>query len=219
MFFLFELLETLCWSWASLAASLILCTTGLPCTLDQADDVVYANILLDLGKNCRTSLSDLSGIPLHNTQISANKLCQVGLVHDQQITLRNTRSTLSGDLVATADIDNVDDEIGQLAAVVCCEVVASRLNKEDIGVELAVQVFQCSEILGDVLSDSSVRATTSLNGADARRWESLVSSKELCVFAGEDVVCDSGEGVFLSESEGEGEHESGLSGADGTGMC
>jgi len=60
-----------------------------------------------------------------------------------------------------------------------------------------------------------VRAATSLNGTDTRRWESLVAGKELCVFAGKDIVCHSGEGVFLSKSEGEGEHESGLSGADG----
>ncbi|KAI6777083.1 hypothetical protein HG530_001028 [Fusarium avenaceum] len=132
---------------------------------------------------------------------------------------KDCRATLPRDLVAAAHVDNVDDEIGQFATVVRCEVVASGFNEQQIGVEFAVQVFQCCEVLGDIFSDRSVWAAASLNGADARRWKGLVAGEELCVFTGEDVVCHGGKGVFLSKGEGQSKHEGSLSGANGTIQC
>lgn len=37
-----------------------------------------------------------------------------------------------------------------------------------------------------------------------------MAGEKLGVFFGEDVVCDGGERVFLSEGEAEGQHQSGL---------
>lgn len=62
-----------------------------------------------------------------------------------------------------------------------------------------------------------MRASASLDGADARGGEGLLGGQEFGVFAGEDVVGDSREVVFLAQGEAEGEHEGGLAGADGAG--
>jgi hypothetical protein len=46
--------------------------------------------------------------------------------------------SLPGDLVAARDVDHVDDEVGEFAGVVCCEVVAARFDEEKVGVEFVV---------------------------------------------------------------------------------
>jgi hypothetical protein len=55
-------------------------------------------------------------------------------------------STLARNLVSARYVDDVDDEVGKFAGVVGCEVVAARFDKEEIGVELVVEVRKGKEI-------------------------------------------------------------------------
>jgi len=60
-----------------------------------------------------------------------------------------------------------------------------------------------------------VGAAASFDGADALRGKRAVAGEEFGVFAGEDVIGDSGDGVGVSEGEAECEHEGGFAGAYG----
>lgn len=55
-------------------------------------------------------------------------------------------SSLARNLVSTRYVDDVDDEVGEFAGVVGCEVVAARFDKEEVGVELVVEVREGQEI-------------------------------------------------------------------------
>ena len=56
---------------------------------------------------------------------------------------------------------------------------------------------------------------TGFYGRDAGGRESVVGVQEVCVFAGEDVICDRGDGVPSAQREAELEHEGGFAGTDG----
>lgn len=55
-------------------------------------------------------------------------------------------STLARDFVTARNIDDVDDEVGEFAGVVGCKVVTARFDKEEIGVELVVEVGEGQEV-------------------------------------------------------------------------
>ena len=142
---------------------------------------------------------------------------QVALVHNQQVTLGDAWPALARDLVAARHVDDIDDEVGQLAAVVCGEIVAARLDEQEVGVELVVQLGQGEQVRGDVFAHGGVGAAARLDGDDAVGGQGLVLGEELAVLAGEDVVCDGGDGEARAEGLAEGEHEGRLAGADGSG--
>ena len=56
-------------------------------------------------------LPDFPSIPVHDIQVGANDLRKICLVDNQQITLRDTWSSLAWDFVASTDIDHVDDVV------------------------------------------------------------------------------------------------------------
>lgn len=180
------------------------CTTGLPRTQDQIDDVIHIDPILDLRKDGGAALPHLPCVPLHDVQIRTYRPCQIRLVHHQQIALRDPRSTFPRDLVAAAHIDDVDDEIGQLARVVCRQVVAAGLDEEQLRGVLAVEILERGEVRRNVLSHGGVRAAAGLYGAETRGRQRGVAQEELAVFAREDVVGHGGDGVFVAEGEAEG---------------
>ena len=86
------------------------------------------------------------------------------------------------------NIDNVDDKICQLSGIVCGEIVTSTLNKKQLTIEFGLESLKGTDVGGDILSDSSVGAPSSLNGLDAFRRKGVILYQELLVLAGEDVV-------------------------------
>jgi hypothetical protein len=83
-------------------------TTGLPSRQDQVDDIIHPNPILDLRKNSRSAFPHFARIPFHDPQISPHNLRQISLVHDQEIRLRNPRTTFPRNLVAPRDINLTD---------------------------------------------------------------------------------------------------------------
>lgn len=166
--------------------------------------MVDADVLLDLREDGGPPLAHLAGVPLHDAEVGADGLGQVRLVDDEQVALRDAGAALARDLVAAADVDHVDDKIGELARVVGGQVVAAGLDEEDVGGEGAVQVLEGGEVRGHVLADGGVRAPARLDGADARGGEGLVPGEELGVLAREDVVGHGGDRVLGSQREAQG---------------
>jgi hypothetical protein len=165
-------------------------------------------------------------------KICTHRLGQIDLVHNEQVGLCDARSTLSGNLVSTRDVDDVDYKVGQLARVVCREIVAAGLDEEEVGVELVVEVRERHEVDRDVFADGGVRTTACFDGHDALtvspmsfrlvsrvacerlRRESIVPRQELAVFAGEDVVGHGGYREASAELCAQREHEGSLAGAN-----
>ena len=150
-------------------------TAGLPRAEDQIHNGVHALAMLDLSKDGRTTLAHLPRVALHDAQVRTHNLGQVRLVDDQQVALGNTRPSLSRNLVAATDIDDIDDKVGQLAAVVCREVVAAGLDQQQLRAELVVQVRQRGQVGANVLAHSGVRAAARLDGADPLRRQCRVA--------------------------------------------
>lgn len=193
--------------WAANTPPLLLGPARPPSTQDQVNNMLHPDPLLDLREDRRPPLPHLPRVPVHDIQIRADNLGEIGLVDDQQVALCDARASFPRDLVAAADVDDVDDVIGEFTGVVSGEVVAPGLDEEEVGVELGVEVLEGGEVGRDVLADGGVGAAAGLDCADAGGGEGFVSGEELCVFAGEDVVCYRREGVGGAEVAGEGEHE------------
>lgn len=172
--------------------------------------------LLHLSEHRRAPIPHLPRVALHDSQVGAHSLSEVGLVDNEQVALGYPGAALAGDLVAAADVDDVDDVVGELAAVVGGEVVAAGLDEEEVGGEGAVQVLEGGEVGGDVLAHGGVGAASGLDGADARGGEGAVARQELSVLAREDVVRHGRDRVLRAQGKTQREHQGGLAGADGS---
>jgi len=113
-------------------------TATSPRTHSHVHDLIHALAILDLREYRRSTISHLPRVPLHYAQIRAYELCQIRLVHNQQITLRDARSSFPWYLVPSTDINYVHDEIRQLAAIVRSQIIASTLYQQYLRVELAM---------------------------------------------------------------------------------
>lgn len=134
-------------------------------------------------KNSRTPIPHLRRIPLHNPQIRTHRLRKINLVDHQQIRPRNTRTSLPRHLVATRNVNHVDDEVGELARVVGSEVIAAGLDEQEVCLELALEGLQGEKVGADVFADGGVGAAACFDGADARWGEGFVAGEEFGVFS------------------------------------
>ena len=135
------------------------------------------------------------------------------LLIDEQIALRDAGPALARDLVAAGDVDDVDREVGELAAVLRGEVVAAALDEEELGL-VAHELLERVEVRRDVLADRGVRAAAGLDGADLRGGQRFVAVEELGVLAREDVVGHDAERDAVAQLPAQREHERGLAAAD-----
>ena len=99
-------------------------------------------------------------------EVGADVRCEIGLVDHQQIGLRDTRAALARHLVAARDVDHVDREVRELAAVLRGEVVAARLDEQQLGADLVDELLEREQVVAHVLADRRVRAAAGLDGAD-----------------------------------------------------
>lgn len=171
--------------------------------------------MLDHPSDHGPTLSHLVGLSLHQVDICAHRIRQIAFVDDQQITASDSWTTFSGHLVPTSDVNHIDDEVGQLAAVVRSEIVSAALDQEQIRLELGVQALQGEKVGADVLTDGGVGAATGFDGDDAVGAQGAVLGEELGVLACEDVVGHGRDVVFLAQRQAQLQHQSRLPGPDG----
>lgn len=165
-------------------------TTALPRAHYQIHNSIHILSMLHLRKDSRPIISHLLRVPLHHPQIRPYSLCQIRLIHHEQITLRYPWSAFPWDLVASTHVDNVDDEVCKLATVVGRKVITTRLDKQEIRVEAPMQTFQRGEIRRYIFPDCRVRAASSLDSLDALGGKSRVTDEKFAVLSCEDIVCD-----------------------------
>lgn len=155
---------------------------ALPSADNKVFDILHADPILHHREYSRTTLSHFRRIALHDLEICTHGLGKINLVHNQQIRARNTRSTLPRYLVAACNINYVDDEISQLARVVCSEIVTTRFDEEEVGRELLLEGLEGEQVRADVFANSGVRAATGFDSSDTRWGKCFMASEELCVF-------------------------------------
>ena len=90
---------------------------------DVLGNLAHAHAALHLRHDERPGIALLLTVPRHHLQRRANRLGQLRLVDDQQVSLRDARSAFPRDLVPAADVDDVDDEVGELPGEVSGEVI------------------------------------------------------------------------------------------------
>src|SRR5262249_36169604 len=120
-------------------------------------DVWNADAVHDLSKNRWAIASHLSGVAFHDAEVGAHERCEIGVVDQEKVGLRDPGAAFPRDLVATRHVDDVDREVGQLAAELSGEVVAPAFYEQEFRMKPAHQLIERIEILADVVSHSGVR--------------------------------------------------------------
>ena len=183
---------------------------------DVGDDTVHADGAFHLGEDVGSLAAHLQRVAFHDGEVGADRGGEVDFVDDQEVALGDAGAAFARDFVAAGDVDDLDGEIREFPAEAGGEVVATGLDEEQFGSELAVQVFEGEEVGGDVLANGGVRAAAGFDGTDSGGFQGAVADEELSVFAGEDVVGDGAEAQAVAEGEAELEHERGFAAADRT---
>jgi hypothetical protein len=186
----------------------------LPGVDDVGGDGVDADGVFDLGEDDGPLAAHAAGVAGHDVEVGADGGGEVGLVDDQEVALGEAGAAFARDLVAAGDVDDLDREVGEFAAEAGGEVVAAGLDEEEVGAELAMEIFEREEVGGDVLADGGMGAAAGFDGADAGGVEGPVVDQEFAVFAGEDVVGDGGQCEAIAQVAAELEHERGFPAAD-----
>ncbi len=150
----------------------------------------------------------------HHLEIGADERRQVGLVDDQQVRLRDARPALARDLVAAGHVDDVDGEVGELAAELRGQVVAAALDEQQLRPEPHHQLPQRIQVLAHIVADGGVRAAAGLHGGDALGRKRAVAHQELAVLLREDVVGHDREAVVVAQQPAERQQQRRLAAAD-----
>ncbi len=187
----------------------------LPRTQNQIHRLPDADAVLDHRPHDGSALAYLIRLALHEIYIRTDGVGKIAFIDHEQIAPRYAGPAFSGYLVAARDVDDVDDKVGQLPRVVRRQVVAARLDQQQIRAELGVQPLQGEQVGGDVFADGGVRTAARLDGDDALGRQGAVFGQELGVLAREDVVGHGRDVVLAPQGQAEFEHERRLAGPHG----
>jgi hypothetical protein len=173
-------------------------------------DLRDAHASRDLREHHRPVPAHPRRVARHDAEVGADRLGEIGLVHDEEVRLRDPGTPLARHLVPAGHVDDVDRVVGELAAEVRSEVVAARLAKEDLGPVRLGELLEREQVRGDVLADRCVGAPAGLDCADPLGRQGVVPDEELGVLASEDVVRHDRERARVAERAAEREDERGL---------
>ena len=97
-----------------------------------AHDRVDSHAVPALGEDGRPVSPHSRGVALHDAEVGAHVGREIGLVDDEEVALRDSRTALARHLVAPGDVDDVNRVIDELATELGGEVVAAALEKEQL---------------------------------------------------------------------------------------
>ena len=154
---------------------------------------IHANSVPDLREKKRPAAAHRARIAIHDGQIRAHRRRKVGLVDDEEVGLRDAGAAFARDFIAARDVDDLNGEIGEFAAEMRGEIVATGFNQHEFGMELTMQFFEGEQVGGNVFTDRRVGAAAGFDGADAFRGQRVVADEEFAVFLGENIVGHGGD--------------------------
>lgn len=173
-------------------------------------DAVDALAGLDLGEDEGSVAAHSQGVTFHDAQVRAYCGREIDLVDHQQIALGDAGAALAGDLVAAGNVDDLNGEVGEFPTEAGRQIIAARLDQEQVRTELRMQVFERKQVGGDVLPNRGMRASSGFDGADACRFERAMADQEFPVLAGEDIVGDGAQAEAITQGEAQLQHQRGL---------
>lgn len=94
--------------------------------------------------------------------------------------------------MAHRNVNDIDNVISQLSGVICGQVIASALYKEELATKFSLQSFQSAHIGTYVFSNCRMGTPPCLDGKNAILWKCLVFYEEFLIFPSEDVIGNSG---------------------------
>lgn len=155
----------------------------MPCTHNQVHHVFHSRAILHVREKSGTAFPHPPRIALHYLQVCTHRRGEINFIDHQQVTARYTGPAFTRNLIAAGDVDDIHDEISELARVIGGKVIAAGLDQEDVGLEVGLQRFQGKEVDGDVLAHRGVRTAASFNRANTRWGKSFVPSEEFGVLS------------------------------------
>ena len=154
---------------------------------------------------------------MHLHEVDFDVGSEFGFVDDEEIRTHDCGAAFSRNVAALGDIDDVDEDIGELGGEGCGEVIAAAFDEDEFEIEEAgLEVLDCFEIHGNVIADCGVRAASGFDAEDAVGIEGGGADEHLRVLFGVDVIRDDGHVSRLTVVAAESEAESGFTGADGS---
>jgi hypothetical protein len=72
---------------------------------------IHAQSVFHLRKDHRPGASHSMGIALHHAQIRPDGWCQVGLINNQQVRLRDARAAFARNLVTARNVNDVNSKV------------------------------------------------------------------------------------------------------------
>jgi hypothetical protein len=178
------------------------------------EDLGETDSVFHLGKDEGTVAAHEAGVAVHDVEIGANGLGEIGFVDHEEVGLGNAGPAFAGNFVSASDIDYVNGVIGEFTTEMGGQVVATGFEQEQVGLKALVEFLEGQEIGGNIFADGSMRAAAGLNGADAFRRQCLVTNQEFTVLASEDVVGDGGNVHAVPQFPAEREHEGSFAAAN-----
>ena len=176
--------------------------------LDEGNDALEAFARLEVREHERPRAAHALRVAVHDLERGADHRREIDLVDDQQVALGDAGAALARDLVAGRHVDHVQRQIRQLRAEGGREIVAARLDQNEVEPgEAAVQPLDRLEVDRRILADRGVRAAAGLDADDPLRRERLVAYEELRVLFGVDVVRHDRDVVALAEHAAERKRE------------
>jgi hypothetical protein len=165
----------------------------LPGVDDVIDDVFGAKAVPGLSEEEWTRAAHFDGVVFHDVEVGADGRSQVGFVDDEEVALGDARATFARDFVAAGNIDDLDGEVSEFAAVTRGQIVAAGFDEKNLRLEFLMQFFEGDEIRSDVFADGGVRTAASFNGANSFGGQGGVANEKLAIFFRENVVRDGGD--------------------------
>src|SRR5205085_677783 len=146
---------------------------------------------LQVGEDKRAVAAHALGVSVHDFEAGADQRREIGFVDDEEVGAGDARSAFTRDLVAGGDVDDVDRQIGKLGGEGGGEVVAARLDQDQVEIRKKTVHFRYGgEIYRGVLADRGVGATAGLDPADPLGRQCAAAGEEFGILAGVDVVGD-----------------------------
>ena len=133
----------------------------------------------------------LLGVAHHLRHVDPHVRRQVGLVDDQHVGAGDARPALAGDVTAAGHVEHEELGVDQGRGEGGGQVVAAGLDQHHVDRgEVALEVLDGQQVLGDVVADRGVRAGTGLHRPDPLGGQHPGRAQEAGVLVGVDVVGD-----------------------------
>src|SRR5215469_12017058 len=162
---------------------------------DEVDDIiVHAFAQLEVGEDEGAGAAHPARVAVHDFEAGADQRGEVDFVDDEEIRAGDVGAALAGDLVTGGDIDDIDRQICQLGREGRGEVVAARLDQDQIELrEQPVHLGDGGEINRGVLADRGMRTAAGLDTADPFGRQRAAAAQTLRILPGIDVIGDRGD--------------------------